>query len=111
MAVLKSNSAEHEVVREGMSRYKVHTDSLMTVVIDFTDGPWAEAEPPHKHPHEQTAYIASGELIFKREGEPDEHLKAGDMYYVPSDKYHTIQLLSESARIVDNFTPIREDFL
>ena len=68
-------------------------------------------EPPHSHPHVQTSYIASGEIIFYCEGEPDQHLKAGDMFEVPSGKLHTIKLLTEKARLVDSFSPIREDFL
>jgi hypothetical protein len=38
-------------------------------------------------------------------------LKAGDMFEVPSGKLHTIKLLTEKARLVDSFSPIREDFL
>lgn len=111
MPVLKFDETEYEVVRPGLKRKITYTDTLMTVLLDFSDGPWEEAEPPHNHPHEQTAYVAEGELIFKCEGEPDQHLKAGDMYRVPSGLMHTIQLLSPTARIIDNFTPIREDFL
>lgn len=111
MPVLKFEETPYQHVKKGVDRKIIHTESLMTVIIDFTGGPWAEAEPPHNHPHEQTAYVADGELIFKLEGEPDQHLKAGDMYAVPSNRMHTIQLLSKTARIVDNFTPIRQDFL
>ncbi|MFB6319563.1 cupin domain-containing protein [Saccharicrinis sp. FJH54] len=111
MAVLKFDETPYEKVKEGLQRKIIHTDKLMTVVIDFTNGPWSEPEPPHNHPHEQTAYVAEGELIFLCEGEPDQHLKAGDMYAVPPNKMHTIQLLSATARIVDNFTPLREDFM
>jgi len=38
-------------------------------------------------------------------------LKAGDVFCVPSGKQHTIKLLSEKARLVDSFNPIREDFI
>ncbi len=83
----------------------------MTVVLDFSDGPWEEREPFHDHPHVQTCYIAEGEIIFYCEGEPDAHLQKGDLFIVPSGKKHAIRLLSNSARLVDNFSPIREDFL
>ena len=83
----------------------------MTVLIDFSNGPWKEPEPPHSHPHEQTSYVAAGEIIFYCEGEKDQHLKTGDMFAVPSNKKHTIKLLTEKARLIDSFNPVREDFL
>lgn len=111
MAVLKFRNIPYELVREGLQRKIIHTDELMTVLIDFSDGPWDKPEPPHSHPHEQTSYVAEGEILFLCEGEEDQHLSAGDMFAVPSDKKHTIQLLSKKVRLVDSFTPIRKDFL
>lgn len=111
MAVLKFDNVPYEIVREGLQRKIIHTDNLMSVLIDFTDGPWDEPEPPHSHPHEQVSYVAAGEIIFICEGEEDQHLKAGDFFAVPSGKPHTIRLLTEKARLVDSFNPLREDFL
>jgi mannose-6-phosphate isomerase-like protein (cupin superfamily) len=111
MPTLKPSETQPEQVRDGLQRYLVHTGGLMTVVLDFSNGPWEEPEPPHSHPHVQTCYIAEGEIIFYCEGEPDQHLKAGDVFCVPSGKQHTIKLLSEKARLVDSFNPIREDFI
>jgi mannose-6-phosphate isomerase-like protein (cupin superfamily) len=111
MPVLKYNETKAFEVREGVNRKLIHLNHLMTVVIDFTNGPWPEPDPPHSHPHEQTTYIADGDILFICEGEADQKLKAGDMFSVPSNKAHTIQLLSEKARLVDSFYPIREEFL
>ena len=111
MAYLKFNEVPYEMVREGLQRKIIHTDKLMTVLIDFSDGPWDEAEPPHSHPHEQTSFVAEGEIIFICEGKDDQHLRAGDMFAVSSGKKHTIRLLTEKVRLIDNFTPVREDFL
>ena len=111
MPVLKFDNVPYEVVREGLQRKIIHTNNLMTVLIDFTDGPWEEAEPFHTHPHEQTSYIAEGEVTFYCEDEEPQHLKPGDMFSVVSGKKHTIKLLTEKARLIDSFNPIREDFL
>jgi quercetin dioxygenase-like cupin family protein len=111
MAVLKFDEVPYEVVKEGLQRKIIHTNNLMTVLIDFSNGPWEEREPPHSHPHEQTSYVAEGEIIFYCEGEPDQHLKAGDMFAVPPGKMHTVKLLTKNVRLVDSFNPIREDFL
>lgn len=111
MTVLKFNNVPYEKVREGLQRKFIHTANLMTVLIDFTDGPWEQPEPPHSHPHEQVSYVAEGEIIFLCEGEEDQLLQAGDMFAVPPGKQHTIQLLTEKVRLVDSFHPPREDFL
>lgn len=111
MATLKFKEVPYEMVREGLNRKIIHTENLMNVLIDFTDGPWEEPEPKHSHVHEQTSYIAEGEIIFYCDGENPEKLTAGDMFAVPSGVKHTIQLMSKSARLVDSFNPVREDFL
>jgi len=111
MAVLKFDDVAYEKVKEGLQRKIIHTDNLMSVLIDFTNGPWEVPEPPHSHPHEQTSYVAEGEIIFYCEDEPEQHLKAGDMFAAPSNKKHTIKLLTQKVRLIDSFTPIREDFL
>ncbi len=111
MPVLKFDEIEAEMVRPGLERKIIHTGNLMTVLIDFTDGPWEEKEPPHSHPHVQTSYVAAGEVIFYCEGEPDQHLKAGDMFYVFPNKKHTVKLVTKHVRLIDSFSPLREDFL
>ena len=111
MSVAKFSETTPEVVRIGLERRYIHTPNLMTVIVDFSDGPWQEAEPYHSHPHEQTSYIADGEVIFYCEDEPEQHLKPGDMFAVPSGKLHTIKLLTPTARLIDSFNPIRQEFI
>ena len=110
MPILKKTSAPIEV-KPGVNRKLIHGQDLMMVVIDFTNGPWETPDPPHHHVHEQSTYVAEGEIIFYCEGEPDQHLVAGDMFFVPSNKKHTIKVLTETVRLVDCFHPLREDFL
>ena len=111
MPILLEKNADTTIVKEGVKRRIIHTLGLMTAVIDFDNGPWAQSDPPHSHVHEQTTYIADGEIIFFCEGEPPQRLKTGDMFSVHSGKEHAIQLLSKTARLIDSFTPPREDFL
>lgn len=111
MSVLKFNESTPEIVHHGIERRIIYTANLMTVIVDFTDGPWVEAEPFHSHPHEQTSYVAEGEIIFYCEGEPDQHLKAGDMFSAVSNQKHTIRLLTPRARLIDSFNPIRQEFI
>ena len=111
MPVLKEEEVPSTKIKEGVRRRLINTEALMMVVIDFDGGPWAEPDPPHSHVHEQTTYVVEGDIIFFCQDEPDQRLKAGDMFSVPSGKAHAIQLLSKTAKLIDSFTPVREDFL
>ncbi len=110
-AVLDRERTPAEQVRAGLSRHIITTPSLMTVVIDFEGGPWRDPDPFHSHRHEQTTYVAEGEILFLSEGQEPSRLTAGDLFAVPGGIPHSIHLLSKTARLVDSFTPQREDFL
>ncbi len=110
MAVIKYTEAKIDHIRPGAERRLGHTNNLMMTVIDFYDGPQTEPDLPHSHPHEQVSYVAEGEILFFL-GKHSEHLVPGDMFLVPPDKMHAIQLLSAHARLVDCFYPVRQDFL
>jgi quercetin dioxygenase-like cupin family protein len=97
-------------IREGAERRLGYTDNLMIVIIDFYDGPQDQPDPPHSHPHEQVSYVAEGEVFFVMDGQQT-RLGPGDLALIPSGKPHSIQTLTEHVRLVDCFTPIREDFL
>ena len=111
MSIIKFSESTPEIVRDGLERRAIYTANLMTVIVDFSDGPWKEAEPFHSHPHEQTSYVADGEIIFYCEGEPEQHLQAGDMFAAKSNQKHTILLLTPTARLIDSFNPVRQEFI
>jgi quercetin dioxygenase-like cupin family protein len=110
-AIMRYAETKPDRFREGWQRRIAYTDKLMIVVIDVENGPWAEPDPPHSHPHEQVAYVVSGEVMFICEDAEPQRLQAGDVYAIPPNKQHTIQLLSKTARLVDVFHPLREEFL
>ncbi len=110
MGIVKKAGLTPEAIAAGRTRYIANTDNLMLAVIDFQDGPTTEPDPPHSHPHEQISYVAAGEIIFFLDGEPT-RLKTGDIYTVPPNAPHAVQLLTEHVCLIDAFTPIRQDFL
>jgi quercetin dioxygenase-like cupin family protein len=110
MTALRYQDMPAAKIREGAERRLGHTNNLMIVVVDFYDGPTDQPDPPHSHPHEQVSYVAEGEVLLLMDGERT-HLQPGDVFLVPSGKPHSIQQLTEHVRLVDCFTPIREDFL
>jgi unsaturated pyranuronate lyase len=111
VTVVAYRETEGERFREGCERRIIHTSHLMTVLLDVTNGPWSSPDPYHSHPHEQTTFVAEGELLFLVEGAPPRHLSAGDLVAIPGGRPHAMQLLSDRARLVDSFNPVREDFL
>jgi quercetin dioxygenase-like cupin family protein len=110
MTVFKYDEMPAQRLREGARRRLAYTDNLMIVMVDLDDGPASEPDTPHSHPHEQACYVAEGEILLLMDGRTS-HLKAGDLFLVPSGRPHSIQQLTEHVRLVDCFTPIREDFL
>lgn len=110
MGVLKSSDVTPTIITPGRRRYLTHLPHLMMVVMDFEDGPASRPDPPHSHPHEQISYVVSGEINLIL-GNEITHLNPGDIFTVPSNVPHSIQLLTPKARLVDTFTPIREEFL
>ncbi len=110
MSVIHQNEAPRQIISEGRERYLAHGEKLMMVVIDVSGGPHAQPDPFHSHPHEQITYVAEGRVLFFMDNDSFE-LGAGDMVTVPSNHPHTIQPLTPHLRLVDTFTPVRDDFL
>ena len=98
-------------VAPGVRRKLIHTDNLMTVVVEFYEGPMKVPDPFHDHPHEQASYIAEGELILFVKGAGEKKLQKGDLFAVPSGIPHTVQTLTRVVRIIDSFNPVRQEFL
>jgi len=110
MGIIKRSELTPEIIAPGRTRYLAYTDHLMMVVIHFHDGPSSEPDPPHSHPHEQISYVVSGEINLFLDNKLT-RLGPGDMFTVPPNLPHSVQLLTSHVRIVDTFTPIRKDFL
>jgi quercetin dioxygenase-like cupin family protein len=108
--IYKNSDVEAIEVEPGRKRRLIHTDHLMVVVWDFTGGPWENPDAPHSHPHEQVAYIVEGEILFFL-SEEMQRLGTGDMVAIPANVPHSIQLVSSHVRLIDSFTPLRQEFL
>lgn len=63
----------------------------------------------HSHPHVQTSYIAEGTFEVTIDG-VTEKISQGGAYIVPSGKVHGVKALT-AGRLIDTFTPRRDDFL
>jgi quercetin dioxygenase-like cupin family protein len=87
-------------------KIRAHDGSLMIVEVIFKSGAIGSE---HRHVHEQVSYCLAGEFEFTVEGRTS-RLRSGDSVYIPSSALHGTVCLSEG-RLLDIFTPQREDFL
>ena len=62
----------------------------------------------HSHPHVQSSYIAEGVFDVTIDG-VTQRLAAGGAYIVPSGLMHGVVAI-EAGKLIDSFTPRREDF-
>lgn len=110
MPISFNNSEAFKTIAPGIKRRLTYLNTLMVAELEFTNGPQNQPDPPHSHPHEQISYVVEGELFVFIDGEKTQ-LKKGDMYSIPGNIPHCIQLLSNPVKLIDTFSPIREDFI
>ena len=89
----------------GRRRIVVDGEKLMNVEVTLEKG---TVVAPHKHPHEQSTYIISGEVEFTI-SEQKTLVKAGQAIHIPSDAVHGV-IAHEATVLLDSFSPPREDF-
>ena len=87
-------------------RVLAHTPEAMTVEVEFQAGALGD---PHSHEHVQTIYCAKGKFRFTVEGK-DVTVSAGASLIIPSKAVHGCVALEEG-KLIDSFTPRRDDFL
>lgn len=63
----------------------------------------------HDHPHVQSTYVESGRFRFTL-GDEVQEFGPGDSFVIPSGQTHGCVCLV-SGKLVDTFTPRRDDFL
>lgn len=81
-------------------------DEIMTCRVSFEAGAIGAV---HTHPHSQTSYCESGRFLYQVDGENME-IGPGDCVYVAPHRQHGALCL-EAGVLIDNFSPMRSDFL
>jgi quercetin dioxygenase-like cupin family protein len=87
-------------------KIRAYGSSLMMVEVFFETGSEGAA---HEHPHEQASYCLEGEFEFYI-GDNSFRLSRGDSIVIPGGRRHGTKCL-EKGRLLDAFSPPREDFL
>ena len=106
--VVVNKEKEYKDLGGGVRRKVLaYSDNIMNVELLFEKGAKGDM---HSHPHEQIGYIIEGSLVFHEAGKEDITLNTGDTYYVAPNVEHGIDCLT-AVKLLDIFTPMREDFI
>ena len=108
MSKVFAKPGEGKVVQLDGSSRRVILDlpDLMLVEFVFEKGAVGAL---HSHPHRQTSYVAEGTFEVTIDG-VTETIDAGGGYIVPSGLVHGVKAIT-AGRLIDTFTPRRDDFL
>lgn len=83
-----------------------HGERIMLSLVEF------EPEghvPTHNHPHEQAGVVLDGTLELTIGGET-QRLAPGASYIIPGGVTHSARAPDGPCRVLDIFSPIREDY-
>jgi quercetin dioxygenase-like cupin family protein len=69
----------------------------------------ASVVPLHSHLHEQVGVVLEGRVIF-RIGDEEKTLGPGDTFCIPGNVPHRVVALDQTAKVLDVFHPIRDDY-
>nr|HDO81582.1 cupin domain-containing protein [Candidatus Bathyarchaeota archaeon] len=92
---------------EGVWRRTLATGEKM-MIVEFSFEAGAKI-PTHSHPHEQVGYVVEGEIKLVVDGK-EYTLEEGDSYLIPPNTEHSATT-PVRAKVVDVFSPPREDYL
>lgn len=81
-------------------------EQMLLAVVELDDG---AVLPRHHHPHEQAGVVLSGQLELTIEGET-KLLPAGAVYVIPGNAEHHARAPHGPVRVIDIFSPVREEY-
>ena len=85
-----------------------HTPNLLAAMVRFEQHAVGAV---HGHEiHEQIAYVLAGAFEVEVEGEK-RILRTGDAFVVPRNTQHGVVALEPDSRLLDMFSPRRDDFI
>jgi quercetin dioxygenase-like cupin family protein len=106
-AVVAHQDGKESVPETGLKRRVLaYNDKLFLVEHEMVKG-WIGTV--HSHPHEQVVYVVHGHLKITCQGKTVD-LRAGDTFVVRGGLEHGASAIEDS-RVVDVFTPWREDYI
>ena len=90
----------------GMQIRVTSGERIMLSYVDLEEG--SEVKD-HSHPHEQAGIVIEGEGDF-RIGDERKQVKSGDLYVIPSQVVHRLLVTKGPMKVLDIFSPPREEY-
>ncbi len=88
---------------------KIKVASGKNLMLSFVELSPGSEMPIHSHPHEQAGIVLEGEIEFLI-GTETHTFTSGQSYLIPENVPHGVKPLCR-ARVLDIFSPPREDYL
>ena len=95
-----------EEAMPGFQRKVVHGEGISLALAKLAPD---AVVPEHAHPHEQFTTVMQGVGVFLVDGR-ELPVKEGDVLHFPSEMPHGRTAGGQGMRLLDIFSPIREDF-
>jgi quercetin dioxygenase-like cupin family protein len=89
---------------------KAHIVSHDKITLSFASCEPKAQLPSHRHPNEQMLLILDGAMDLVIEGKKY-HLESGDVAVLPSNTEHGAYASDRGCRVIDAFSPPRQDFV
>jgi len=124
ISALRSNRIEYAMQKQRDIRYypkdKLHLKQevpgakMWAVALEQSMLTYFEVEPNsyfdmHKHESEQITLVLEGVLYFEMQDRTVD-VNAGEVIAIPSNSEHAVHTGNESARAVDAWSPVREEY-
>jgi quercetin dioxygenase-like cupin family protein len=93
-----------EMIPGYMARF-IHTERM---TLNFLEVKAGATVPEHAHPHEQVSAVTEGEFELTIEGKPV-RIGPGMVVVIPSNARHSGLAITD-CKLLDIFTPVREDY-
>lgn len=94
-----------KTLTHGITGHYVHGENSTLGLVILEKG---SSVPPHHHSQEQITYILEGQLQMVIDGK-ECLLEAGTYYVIPSHIVHSAVAVTD-CRLIDVFSPVREDY-
>lgn len=105
MPEIKLNTISPIELSPGYTARFVHTEHMTFSFLEVKAG---SASAEHSHPQEQVAMLTEGEFELTIEGTPV-RFGPGSVIVIPSNVRHSGLAITD-CKLMDVFTPVREDF-
>ncbi|MEN9686619.1 MAG: hypothetical protein RLZZ28_2405 [Bacteroidota bacterium] len=105
MAAVKVQNIRPISLAEGFLARFIHTENMTFSFLEIKAG---SASAEHAHKQEQVAMLLEGIFELTIEGEPI-RFEPGSVVIIPSNAKHSGLAITD-CKLMDVFTPVREDF-